>query len=76
MDLGVLDEVEVEEADVRFVQVDGEVLGVGDRDVLDPFLHVRGKHQRRRIAQQLDGVLDVVGREWLSVGPLDCRRAA
>ena len=70
MDFGVLDEVEVEEADVGFVQIDAEVGGVSYLDVFDPLLHVGGEHQRRRIPQQLDGELDVVGREWLSVGPL------
>ncbi len=71
MDFGVLDEVEVEETDVRFVQVDAEVLGVSNRDIFDPFLDVGGEHERRRITQQFQGELDVVGREWLTVRPLD-----
>ena len=47
MDFGILDEIEVEEANVGFVEIDREVLGVGYLNVFDPFLYVGGEHQRR-----------------------------
>ena len=51
MDFGILDEVKVEEAYVRFVQIDPEVTAVKYLDVFNPLLHVCREHQGRRITQ-------------------------
>ena len=69
LDLRVLDKVEVEEAGIGLVQIDGEVLGINHRDILHPLLHVRGEGQFRRIAQLFQRELDIIGGEGRAVVP-------